>query len=529
MISFECVPIPAEPRTVQQFIDANRSKYIETLNQVRTRVSNALSKLEIYRIYSREERQGGEILKETRKIRLKLNSYYKSRGLSQGSLWEIPDIVGFTVVVSYPSDISEVCRKIDQLVDLGVFGSQTPEKPAESDDDNAVITSKHGRPLMSKGYFACHYNLYEPGISDNQRCICEIQIKTILHDAWGAKTHDLTYKASSHVELSLLRTFELLGDSLAKLDQQSDVAKKAITQQALARQRKKDALLREQVKNHLAFAIESSRFLKEKQEEISALSAGSASDSIDKLVQLCLKEYKSGTSRSGACTLFFLGHLTAIRRIQDRGREALRDWESQVVNYSEKARIAGISGLMSFFVGDTADAIDETERAVEHLLGGVTHNASPDEKAREIRRLHSLHSSLSYYHAEIIGSDVGRKLNSAAEAERHLKRGLSLRRRIKNCPNNAFAKLGVIRRSLRDTEFAPSNFNALDTELFVRAQLAPNVLELNQIRSRMRILNENAPLACEQEAQLLFEFHDYCARVRLLELERLHTGSPSQP
>jgi tetratricopeptide (TPR) repeat protein len=56
----------------------------------------------------------------------------------------------------------------------------------------------------------------------------EVQIKTMLHDGWGAKTHDLTYKPEGEIEQSLHRHMEILGDVLQNLDDQSELIKDAI-------------------------------------------------------------------------------------------------------------------------------------------------------------------------------------------------------------------------------------------------------------------------------------------------------------
>ena len=80
-------------------------------------MSKVVQPLSVYKIYGREEKQKGAMLKDARKARLKFNKYFIERKKGVGSLWSIPDIVGFTVVVAYPSDISPVASAIDELVD----------------------------------------------------------------------------------------------------------------------------------------------------------------------------------------------------------------------------------------------------------------------------------------------------------------------------------------------------------------------------------------------------------------------------
>ena len=92
-----------------------------------------------------------------------------------------------------------------------------------------------------QGYFACHYNLRSSDYTTHTP-ICEVQIKTVLHDGWGAKTHDLTYKSSMDLDPSLVEGFELLGDTLAKIDQQSDLLRKSLENRIRVRNEKQEAI-----------------------------------------------------------------------------------------------------------------------------------------------------------------------------------------------------------------------------------------------------------------------------------------------
>ena len=245
------VPVPAPPRRVQEFLKLELDLFLSTLKSVREQVSKAVQQFDVYKIYGREEKQGGAMLKDTRKVRLKFNTYFEARKQSTGSLWSIPDIVGFTVVVAYPSDINTVAAAIDALVDSkrlvdaqGVEGT-APDANAAPEKASDLIRTKHGRALTDKGYFACHYNLRLPGpggMARADRPICEVQIKTVMHDAWGAKTHDLTYKPSGRTAQELIDSFNVLGDTLALIDRQSDLIRHSIERTARVREAKRRRL-----------------------------------------------------------------------------------------------------------------------------------------------------------------------------------------------------------------------------------------------------------------------------------------------
>jgi hypothetical protein len=59
---------------------------------------------------------------------------------------------------------------------------------------------------------------------------CEIQIKTLLHDAWHAKTHDLTYDPQGELGDEHKRIMESFGESIQALEIQSEMIRTLITQ-----------------------------------------------------------------------------------------------------------------------------------------------------------------------------------------------------------------------------------------------------------------------------------------------------------
>ena len=229
--------VPASPAEVSGFMERNRERYLAHLAEVLRQIEE-LRKADprlrsIYKIYSRGDLQGLDELKSARKIRLKFNEWNQEQGATQASLFDVPDVVGLTIVVPYPSGIDAVAAAIDAAVDA----KQPKSVRMGSSDPASTLVTRHGRGLASKGYSACHYNLRIPGAG--KRPIVEVQIKTLLHDAWGAKTHDLTYKPSGRIEEELLVSFDLLGSSLANLYQQSDALRTSILRAAEVRERKR--------------------------------------------------------------------------------------------------------------------------------------------------------------------------------------------------------------------------------------------------------------------------------------------------
>lgn len=159
------VSVPASTRAVKEFLADNRDKFVRASEAIREKITSELNGVDVYKIYGRADKQGSDPLKNARKVRLKFNDYFTKIGESKGSLFSVPDIIGFTIVVTFPSDISNVCAIIDRMIDekeLERHPDAPPPNPVKSGDKNPIKT-KFGRAITSGGYFACHYNVVQIG------------------------------------------------------------------------------------------------------------------------------------------------------------------------------------------------------------------------------------------------------------------------------------------------------------------------------------------------------------------------------
>lgn len=197
------------PDEVNRHLMTNLARYQQTLARLsgifRDYKFSRKSRGAIYAIYSRGDRQGGCEFKEAWKIAAKLAA---RRNEAPGyPLQDVPDIIGLTVVVVYPSDIDVVCRFVD-----GNRAWQVVKK----------------KPRNQDGYRAFHYELrlQDPQYSGVR---CEVQVKTMLNDAWSAKTHDLTYKPRGLlVPQFLVAQFGNLSDRLHAIDRETEALKTEI-------------------------------------------------------------------------------------------------------------------------------------------------------------------------------------------------------------------------------------------------------------------------------------------------------------
>jgi ppGpp synthetase/RelA/SpoT-type nucleotidyltranferase len=180
--------------TVEAYVSRHRSGYNHLVNEVREVcriVQNQTSGL-IYRVYSRSEKQsGGEELKDAAKILEKIDP-----PLNDKKLKDLHDIVGVTVVVYYSDSAPSV------------FDLIRKELARRS------IKLLWGPENYNDGYYAYHSS-FRSNKSPSSSLLCELQIKTVLHDAWSAKMHDLTYKPAGAMD-------ERLGGLMSAVSSQID-------------------------------------------------------------------------------------------------------------------------------------------------------------------------------------------------------------------------------------------------------------------------------------------------------------------
>jgi putative GTP pyrophosphokinase len=127
---------------------------------------------------------------------------------------EITDFAGVRVVFLYQNDLTriehiikkefEILKKVDKLNEKGI------EK---------------------FGYGAIHYivkigkNSSGARYDDLKKLVCEIQVRTVLQDAWAIIDHHLVYKKESEIPTNLQRKLNSLAGLFETADNQFDILK----------------------------------------------------------------------------------------------------------------------------------------------------------------------------------------------------------------------------------------------------------------------------------------------------------------
>lgn len=160
-------------------------------------------------IYGRADKQhklnlSHKDLKSPEKIALAL------RRKNSTALADIDDISGLTVVVHYSDQIDEVLRRVIERLKKHRIQPKHPPKIRKSG-----------------GYYATHV-VFESDHTDHRKFCCELQAKTMLHDAWAAKTHDLTYKPQGRNDVRFNRMMDVFADALQAIEVQSETLRDVI-------------------------------------------------------------------------------------------------------------------------------------------------------------------------------------------------------------------------------------------------------------------------------------------------------------
>jgi len=159
----------------------------------------------VYRIYTRADKQvGGDALKSVDGIVKKLIAWRGEAPVgARTKPQDIHDIIGITVVTYFESSKARIVAALQR-----------------EDAFKSFEFIKHETKLES-GYFADHLIVKGRGVS-RSRLKCEIQVKTLLHDGWASKTHDLTYKARNAVDPAVRELTASVGNIVQNLEEQSE-------------------------------------------------------------------------------------------------------------------------------------------------------------------------------------------------------------------------------------------------------------------------------------------------------------------
>jgi ppGpp synthetase/RelA/SpoT-type nucleotidyltranferase len=129
-------------------------------------------------------------------------------------LEENTDFAGVRIVYLYASDRT----KIESLIAREFAIIETIDKADKTDPERFGYGALHYLVKLKKKSSGIRYD-------DLKDLVCEIQVRTILQDAWAIVAHHLNYKQESDVPLELRRKLNALSGLFETADSQFDLLK----------------------------------------------------------------------------------------------------------------------------------------------------------------------------------------------------------------------------------------------------------------------------------------------------------------
>lgn len=153
-------------------------------------------------------------VKSAQRLWDKLQRIEVTESVTAGQIPEvIDDIVGLRIVCNNTSDIPRVQAL---LAEIGPESDDDPKPWCIVPDSEKQY---HERPKES-GYRAYHLNVLVqvPGHDSWRQVSAEVQVRTLLQDAWGELTHEDTYKPGANLPPLASRLARRMADLLATVD-----------------------------------------------------------------------------------------------------------------------------------------------------------------------------------------------------------------------------------------------------------------------------------------------------------------------
>lgn len=193
---------------VHAFLKANERAYRELLVQVTQAcmaAKNEIGGAVVRTVYGRDDKQVTGIFKSPEKIAKALKDERLKKADASPSV--IQDIIGVTIVVHYPNEIQLVIECLKRKLRNVKLVKDT---------------------FLNRNGYHAHHLVFRSTRITTIGLHCEVQVKTMLHDAWAAKTHDLNYKPRGRMDDRLSRMMQVFGDALQSIELQSELLRDMI-------------------------------------------------------------------------------------------------------------------------------------------------------------------------------------------------------------------------------------------------------------------------------------------------------------
>jgi len=326
---------PEEVIAIKEHLLGNQERYRAASEHVRTTCLNFKRQHpQVLRVVFEREPP----IKTVESVIAKIELVRERYGKPGYDVEDLEDIVALTALCPYETDIQEFIRWMKTA-----FAVITR-------DEDAI----HESPVS--GYWARHYILAAqsgPTTYNFAEIKCELQVKTILQEAFGAKAHDLAYKPKKlKVSEKLNKQFVLMSTSLRALDGQSEFLKDLILSDKQEVALRRDACLL--------------LYLRQERIRTTAEAVGLDVQNLPEVTRLANAIQNWVRENGVSKEICKLAALCAIKRDSDYLRfEAVRFADGLVKQNPAEARRYLIRGSVKWLVGQWEGAIGDIAVVIE--------------------------------------------------------------------------------------------------------------------------------------------------------------------
>jgi ppGpp synthetase/RelA/SpoT-type nucleotidyltranferase len=346
---------------VAAFLNDNAWRYLDVVRALRERLeAYALTeegRVVVYSIYSRGLKQpGGSEFKAVWQIRWKVNEK-RTHGRPGFAIQDVGDIIGITAVCNYPGQVRLVEAHLDDLRRAGSL--ELRDRETKGDD----------------GYAARHLTA---SLCDRQyRGVrCELQIKTVLHDAWTRWAHDLTYKPRGALPREIHSQMNAISGSLTSAEGYTQLLKDAIEKNWRLERKTKEAARLAMIQLVSAQVRHSNPKTKRGREYVAIVTelehrpARYKSGALDKAPVARMLARIDGVAKKGydfeSCWAMTM--LAALRDSDDLDYQALdyvERWVLAAVDHADKTNALRLKAFAFFVFNNLPAAADAAELELE--------------------------------------------------------------------------------------------------------------------------------------------------------------------
>ncbi|MCL2137777.1 MAG: hypothetical protein FWH40_09755 [Coriobacteriia bacterium] len=188
-------------------------------DNVRREAGSLVVPTPIHRIYSRIKRP--ESVED--KIYRKPNSF--PDGLTKNSIKKMSDTIGVRIVTFFFEDLLLVHKLLLSEPRLRISSIDPPK--AYLNQSQVGLLGMFGDIQVDhkdSGYLSIHYivQLVDSCIPEENRPWFEIQLRTIIEEAWGEIEHQLGYKPEKKTTLAVRKQFKIITSYLSAVDEHFD-------------------------------------------------------------------------------------------------------------------------------------------------------------------------------------------------------------------------------------------------------------------------------------------------------------------